>query len=890
MLLLKVMNHPLRWLVLVVLFFTFTVPVFAQTKGEFLDKELEHFKAKGAKGYLIWQYSGDKGSPLGDTDGYSIFRDDLGDPNDTSSICGAMKKWSGQFEFLGYNVYSLGQGRGGPLGAGQIADQLNVLKNCGTNVVRVFISRSCPGSPSTVPECVSRMLAGAGSAGVKLILTAGDAANGGGGFPKLSRDQVASWYNGGWQSSEYPAYLQQTAQAARGNGNLYGIELANEPHCYDVGEAVAGYNQWAANGVATVKRVGVGMVGIGQMANNPNSSCDGPTTNLLPGNKTSGVTIVSAHYYSDDERGGADQAADKIVPSGLKFYIGESALLGIKKFAPKVPSGEFLPNDPFDVPKTVRTYKNPDVTIGNSITDSGAGLDTAFFEGATFYDAAIPGDKLDEVFQPALDGGGKLVPSSLQAQVQNPSQQKYPPGSPEELGHYDEVYDPGCTESHFAGGKQSSGEQYAKEAAQARTPDIYPDLQANLHNLSSILVPGRTSSLQWQVKQPDIVKKGADGKLTLTGKYPTRFRCGDSIDPKQVAAVSVPVIGPIQAIFSTVIDIVTSAWSLITGQVTVCDSNGKNCYTYNKYQAVLETTNTATIKTPAMPDIRDQAVGPMGSLGAFHPASIKERWPKDDGFTNKDQGSGNVLAATTDPNDPASLPHGGTYAFAKTWKLTSSCMLVPAAIQEQRGTKCELEGGGAAPPSQTASTAPSEATTGPAKQYLFEPVCNGQTCYDYIIAQSLSASRCGGRYLNPYAAMAIALNETGGLASNRSDGANIKHFGCDPFNRLGIAADPVSKFNCMVNTLTNRCSRGESDATALSGYGYASGADLNQIVNTLQGPQSCISGFCFRLFVSQSEAQQFALRLKNLLPTQKDLWYRYFSGYLRTLTGDVLKP
>jgi len=355
----------------------------------------------------------------------------------------------------------------------------------------------------------------------------------------------------------------------------------------------------------------------------------------------------------------------------------------------KPPAGEFLPNDPIDVPKTVVTKKNPDVSIGSSITDSGAGFDTSTFEGATFYDAAIPGNKLDELFQPALDGGGKLVPSRLQAQVQNPSQQKYPPGSPEELGQYNEVYDPGCTKSQFAGSDKSSDEKYAKNAAEAKLPDKYPDFQANLHNLSSMLVPGKTSSLQWQIRDPGIAVKGTDGKFILAEKYATRFHCGAQIDPKQVSAVNVPVTGPIETFFSTVNDVVTKAWSLITGEEKVCDSNGK-CSTYNKYKATLVTTNTATIKTPAMKDIKDTAIGQMGALFAFHPNAVKDKLPKVDGFTNKNQGSGNVLGVTTDPNDPASLPHGGTYAVAKTWQLTSSCMLIPASIQQQRSTDCKL--------------------------------------------------------------------------------------------------------------------------------------------------------------------------------------------------------
>jgi len=407
---------------------------------------------------------------------------------------------------------------------------------------------------------------------------------------------------------------------------------------------------------------------------------------------------------------------------------------GLLTAAKRPPAGEFLPNDPLEVPKTVETKQNPDVSIGSSVKGDGTGLDTSFFEGATFYDASVPNNKLDEVFRQ-----GKLLPSALVDQVQNPSDQEYPLGSPEELGQYNEVYDPGCTKSQFVGSDKSSEEKYAKNAAKAKLPDIYPDLQANLHDLSSILVPGKPSGLKWQIRDPKIAVKGADGKFTLADQYAKRFHCGAKIDPKQVAAVKVPVTGPIEAIFSTIFDIVTSAWSLITGEEKVCDSSGK-CYTYNKYKATLVTTNTATIKTPGMKDIADQAIGQMGALFAFHPNAIKDKLPKNDGFTNKNQGSGNVLAATTDPNDPNSLPHGGTYAVDKTWRLTSSCMLIPASVQAQRGTKCELEGGGAAPTETPAPAAagnfctasnPSNVTNGPGNTYIS----------DGLIALALNVSK-----------------------------------------------------------------------------------------------------------------------------------------------------
>ncbi|MBI2405103.1 hypothetical protein HYV22_02900 [Candidatus Gottesmanbacteria bacterium] len=423
------------------IFLTTVMPVFAQTPspsgqsfGAKLDKELQHFKEKGAKGYLIWQYSGDQNNPLGDTDKYSIFRQNLGDPGNPTTICGGMKKWAGQFEFLGYNVYSLGNGRGGPLSSGQIADHLNSLKACGTNVVRVFISRSCPGN---VPECVNRMLAGAGAAGVKLILTVGDFANGGGGFPKLSRDQVAAWYGGGYKSSAYPQILAQTIQASRGNGNLYGIEPANEPHCYDDASAVAGYNQWARSGLGQVKGAGIGNAGLGQMGNNPRSSCDGPNTNLIPGNKQAGASMVSSHYYSEDERAQADIAADKVNAAGMKFYIGEAPLAGFlstscgeEEWGCKVSFGEVLDNTAGTAPWRVHDVTNTKPTTGSIITTQGIDIDESklfldvkelYGDNVPFADFTKDDTKLSEALDPRIKES--LIPAALHKEVAYPNQQ-----------------------------------------------------------------------------------------------------------------------------------------------------------------------------------------------------------------------------------------------------------------------------------------------------------------------------------------------------------------------------------------------------------------------------------------------------------------------------------
>jgi hypothetical protein len=183
--------------------------------------------------------------------------------------------------------------------------------------------------------------------------------------------------------------------------------------------------------------------------------------------------------------------------------------------------------------------------------------------------------------------------------------------------------------------------------------------------------------------------------------------------------------------------------------------------------------------------------------------------------------------------------------------------------------------------STSATDASLAGAKGDVKQHLYEPSCNGQVCYDYIVSNLANGPTCREKVINPYVGIAISLNETGGLVSNLENGANIKHFGCDPYKVLGIAADPVSKFQCMVNTLINDCRAGKPDAETLSEYGYLPGNNLNSLVDLLGGSETCRDGYCFSLFVDKSTAQSAASNLRNLLPQQRELWERYYGGYLR---------
>lgn len=117
----------------------------------------------------------------------------------------------------------------------------------------------------------------------------------------------------------------------------------------------------------------------------------------------------------------------------------------------------------------------------------------------------------------------------------------------------------------------------------------------------------------------------------------------------------------------------------------------------------------------------------------------------------------------------------------------------------------------------------------PGRQHLFEQTCvdGTQICYNYIL------NRVTGAGINPYLAIAIALNETGGLRSTAPDGSNIKHFGCDPFGDLSTqySNSIEDKLTCMINTFMN--DRAKPADTLLREYGYANGANNQNLVKII---------------------------------------------------------
>jgi len=135
------------------------------------------------------------------------------------------------------------------------------------------------------------------------------------------------------------------------------------------------------------------------------------------------------------------------------------------------------------------------------------------------------------------------------------------------------------------------------------------------------------------------------------------------------------------------------------------------------------------------------------------------------------------------------------------------------------------------------------------QQYLFESadVCNfgsyNSVCFSNVIDYAVQNN------LNPYLAIAIALNETGGLKSNLPLGVG-PHFGCgvntDKSSSQVIGnGTPASKLQCMVGAFNDYANAGKSANDALTTYGYVNGVhnhNLTTIINLLSN--NTYTGVC----------------------------------------------
>jgi hypothetical protein len=286
-----------------------------------IEAEMDLFLGeKQASGYLVWQYSGDRMDPLGN-DQYSFFYNLDSEPQ----ICQALKKMSQKYtdKFIGVNMFDVGK-----KGTAYAAKHFKHLHDdCGVTVIRTFPSES--GGVSAV-EAVREA---ADQTGIKIIYAIANPYYGTGGIPTFEAMATDHWqfYKSGY-NGEYKTYALSILQAAKAKPNtLFGLELANEPHCLDgAGDsgALTAYKNWA-NVMAGVLS-SAGNVGIGQMASDANSACDSPSlgnsgsTPFAQSNSSPNINMASAHYYTDTAKEQALKAADEAKSIGKMFYIGEA--------------------------------------------------------------------------------------------------------------------------------------------------------------------------------------------------------------------------------------------------------------------------------------------------------------------------------------------------------------------------------------------------------------------------------------------------------------------------------------------------------------------------------------------------------------------------------------
>lgn len=168
----------------------------------------------------------------------------------------------------------------------------------------------------------------------------------------------------------------------------------------------------------------------------------------------------------------------------------------------------------------------------------------------------------------------------------------------------------------------------------------------------------------------------------------------------------------------------------------------------------------------------------------------------------------------------------------------------------------------------------------PPIQHLFETSCpNDKLCYQHIFEQLQSRLNSSNQIINPYFAIAISLNENGGLTSTNSDYTSLKHFGCDPYGQAGYSYTLDGKLDCMISTLLSYHSGGLDQKGSLSRYGYQPGNNLLNIIDLLKGPSDP------SLWVSPSQARQYTQSLAPVLSSQSssNFWQDYYSGYLDSL-------
>lgn len=281
-----------------------------------LAADIEEFFSKGAKGYLVWQYSGDAG--LGTefaSDPYAFFRNQ----DSGKAICSTLKTAAQNHpdKFVGVNMWDAGNSKHSET---KIADHFGWLKNtCGVTVVRTF-------SKEGGAAGAQKILSAANTSGVKVLFAIGDYSNGGGGIPSgVGTEFFTTGYQG-----EFLSLTNSVLSATSGNSALYGFELANEVHCRGDQNSLEPYKKWGQE-IAGILRGGSPNVGYGQKASENTTLCDSPGVNAPSGtshfqytNDVPEISITSGHYYNANEKALALGALEQSLSIGKTYYVGEA--------------------------------------------------------------------------------------------------------------------------------------------------------------------------------------------------------------------------------------------------------------------------------------------------------------------------------------------------------------------------------------------------------------------------------------------------------------------------------------------------------------------------------------------------------------------------------------
>lgn len=295
-----------------------------------IEAGVSQFFDGGAKGYLFWQFSGSPGQGIAN-DPFSFYKTD----GNGQAVCGAAINLKQKYpdRYLGVNMWDIGRHD-----KSIVKNNFRWLAACKLNVVRIFAGTYI-NDTNSAKNHVANALAAAnevnqeegltGDSAIKILVVVGDYSNGGGGVPKGA---PASFYAG--DQAEQVAFTDAILTVSSKNTALFGYEIANEAHCQGQTAPMEDYAAWAKK-FATKLQTGSSKVGIGQMANFSQPSCDTPFTNdqvsksgFELSNEAAEITMTSGHFYTSGEKANVIKAMEAAVEFDKDFYIGEASVDG----------------------------------------------------------------------------------------------------------------------------------------------------------------------------------------------------------------------------------------------------------------------------------------------------------------------------------------------------------------------------------------------------------------------------------------------------------------------------------------------------------------------------------------------------------------------------------